>query len=149
MKQRRKIQMTGQENFRISSTNPNAGAGMPGCLGCGSHRCPGPFMVFPTRVTIPGARRACFMSVSLSCAKKAVIDYERGAEVAVVGNARPGEDGPPAEQTEEQRAEREAYFRTGVGVGESAKPIDEVRLAMTVHNHDTTGTAPDPTAEEA
>lgn len=89
---RRKIQMTGQERFRISDTNPNEAIGLPGCLGCGSPYCPGPYMVFPTRVLVPGSRRMAFISISLACAKKAVLNYEAGGDIARIGSGRP-EDG--------------------------------------------------------
>lgn len=86
--QRRKIIMNGQERFRISDTNPNAAIGLPGCLGCGSPYCPGPYMVFPTRVLVSGSNRLAFVSISLACAKKAVIQYESGGEISRVGSGR-------------------------------------------------------------
>lgn len=130
MSQKRHITMTGQENFRISDTNPNASVGLPGCLGCGSHRCPGPFMVFPTRVAVPGTRRLAYSSISLACAKKAVLAYERGAEIQRIGSGRPEEDvmslsefihsapehiRSQLDELVDQARKSNPYFVTGVG----------------------------------
>lgn len=120
--QRRKLIMDGMENFTISETNPNAGVGLPGCLGCGSHRCKGPYMVFPTRVVIPGSRRMAFISISLSCAKKAVVNYERGAEVGVMGSGRPDEEAQINASVAD--IERAAELLTRLGI-----TIDEDELA--------------------
>lgn len=128
--QKRHITMSGQENFRISDVNPNAGVGLPGCLGCGSHRCPGPFMVFPTQVAVPGSRRMAYISISLACAKKAVLNYERGSEIQRIGSGRPEDEAmslsafinsaPEAIKDQLQALVDQArlsnpYFVTGVG----------------------------------
>lgn len=114
--QRRKIIMNGQERFRISDTNPNAAIGMPGCLGCGSPYCPGPYMVFPTRVLVSGSNRLAYVSISLACAKKAVLEYERGAELTRIGSGRPeDEDAHQANRTDIERA-AELLERLGVSV---------------------------------
>lgn len=122
MPQRRKIEMVGAERFTISDVNPNAAAGLPGCA-CGSWRCPAPFLVFPTRLM--GGKRAGFVSVSLACAKKGVLDYERGGETASVGSARPGEDGPPA-PIHPVEGSTNPYFKTGVGSGADARPMSRL-----------------------
>lgn len=151
MSQRRRIEMTGLENFKISDVNPNASVGLPGCLGCGSHRCPGPFMVFPTRVAVPGSRRLAYVSISLSCAKKAVLLYERGDEIKRVGSGRPEDQLSDAdrrakieqavellhdaglEPDEIQAANRpdNPYFQTGVGRDSVPlhRILDEMRTA--------------------
>jgi hypothetical protein len=102
--------MDGAENYTISMTNPNAGAGLPGCA-CGSWRCKPPFIVFPTRLN-SGARPG-YVSVSASCVKKAVKTIEAGGEMGQVGNARPGEDGPPAVH-DEVEGSTNPYHQTGV-----------------------------------
>lgn len=148
---RRRIEMNGLENFKISDVNPNAAVGLPGCLGCGSHRCPGPFMVFPTRVAVPGSRRMAFVSISLACAKKAVLLYERGDEIKRVGSGRPEDQLSDAdrrakieqavellhdaglEPDEIQAANRpdNPYFKTGVGRDSVPlhRILDEMRTA--------------------
>jgi hypothetical protein len=143
MSQRRKIEMTGAENFRISDTNPNEAVGLPGCMACGSWRCPGPFMVFPTRVNVHGTPRMAFVSVSLSCAKKAVLTYERGGELQRIGSGRT-DDAPDKRRAVEQAAELLAavgvpfdaeevlkdkanpYFQTGIAQGASAMPLNRL-----------------------
>lgn len=118
---RRQIQMNGQEQFKISMVNPNAGAGLPGCA-CGSYICPPPYAVFPTR--LHGGRRAGFVSVSLACVKKAVIKYERGDEVQNVGNVREGENVEPG-KVEPIEGSTNPYFQTGVDP--SARPLHQVQ----------------------
>lgn len=123
MPRKNQIVMDGAENYTISMTNPNAGAGLPGCA-CGSWRCKPPFIVFPTRLN-SGARPG-FVSVSASCVKKAVITIENGqAEIGSVGNARPGEDGPPAER-DEIAGSKNPYHSTGVDP--HAKPLHIIAM---------------------
>lgn len=116
MAQRRKISMTGQERYRISDTNPNDAVGLPGCLGCGSPYCPGPYMVFPTRVVVPGSRRMAFVSISLACAKRAVLDYEGGGEITRIGSARPDEESDAARNASRADIERAAELLGYMGV---------------------------------
>lgn len=115
MPQRRKIEMTGQERFTISDVNPNAAVGLPGCLGCGSPYCPGPYMVFPNRVAVPGSKRLAYISISLACAKKAVLTYERGdAEIGRVGSGRPEDEEKQAASRADIERAAELLERLGV-----------------------------------
>jgi hypothetical protein len=73
--------------------------GLPGCLVRVLPYCPGPFMVFPTRVNC--GRPAWRSSASaLACAKKAVKTYERGGEIQRVGSGRSDDE----DQSDGQRA---------------------------------------------
>jgi hypothetical protein len=122
---RHKIEMNGAENFKISDTSPNVALGQPPCA-CGSWRCPGPYLVFPTR-TLPSNGRAGFVSISVACAKKGVLKVERGDEVGVVGPGRPDDEVKPGRTHAEPD---NPYFKTGPGLGESARSLYDAMAAL-------------------